>query len=73
MASATTQSGPIGSGGVSETEFIVHLEENATKLQKDGKYLEALALVEQGLVMRHRIYGPKSKEVSAVSYGWGLS
>ena len=42
---------------------LAHLDEAATALQREGRFLEALECMERGLVLRQRYYGVKSPEV----------
>lgn len=46
-----------------ELETLKLLDEKAVKLQKDGKYMEALTCMERGLVMRQHFFGSDSPEV----------
>lgn len=39
------------------------VDEMAAKLQKEGKYLEALECMERGLVLRQHLFGPDADEV----------
>jgi tetratricopeptide (TPR) repeat protein len=44
---------------------LSHLDDAATALQREGRFLEALECMERGLVLRQRFYGPRSAEVFA--------
>jgi len=46
-----------------EEEALARLDDAATSLQKEGRYLEALECMEKGLILRHRLYGGKSAQV----------
>lgn len=43
---------------------LAHLDEAATALQREGRFLEALECMERGLVLRQRYYGVRSAEVN---------
>ena len=44
-----------------ELETLKLLDEKAVKLQKDGKYMDALTCMERGLVMRQHFFGSDSE------------
>ena len=49
---------------ITEEVALQRLDEAATQLQKEGRYLEALECMERGLVLRQRMFGVQSDEVS---------
>lgn len=61
-----------GNGGQSNSPLVnvnalvalQRLDEASTSLQKEGRYLEALECMERGLVLRQRMSGANSEEVS---------
>ncbi len=50
---------------ITEEVALARLDEAATQLQKEGRYMEALECMERGLVLRQRMYGVQSDEVRA--------
>ncbi len=55
---------------ITEEIALQRLDEAATQLQKEGRYLEALECMERGLVLRQRMFGVKSEEVSSAVIFW---
>jgi hypothetical protein len=53
---------------ITEEVALQHLDEAALQLQKEQRYLEALECMERGLVLRQRMFGPRSEEVRSCSF-----
>lgn len=52
-----------GGEGNAELLALHRIDETSTRLQQQGKYLEALECMERGLVLRQHFFGPSSDEV----------
>jgi hypothetical protein len=59
---AGNQNSPLAN--VNALVALQRLDEASTQLQKEGRYLEALECMERGLVLRQRMSGANSEEVS---------
>ncbi len=57
--------------GITEEIALSRLDEAATQLQKEGRYMEALECMERGLVLRQRMFGVQSDEVRSRLLGGG--
>ncbi|GBG25167.1 Clustered mitochondria protein-like [Hondaea fermentalgiana] len=62
---ATMETQERGAEANAELLALHRIDETSTRLQQQGKYLEALECMERGLVLRQHFFGPSSDEVWA--------
>lgn len=62
-AGSVTSGSAVAATQIGEADALRKLDEAATRLQQDGRYLEALECMEKGLILRHRMYGGRSPQV----------